>query len=146
MESLNRKADGRTVCASQTGVLLAAGMHGTRRMDNFEINKRIAEIENYCFEVAEKTVYREQVKYVRVRELVSNQKSIYFDFQPATDWGHGGPLLQEHKVTLDILEDETHGTLWEAMKFNGYTVSIKVAETPLKAAMLAIIAGQIKGS
>ncbi len=109
------------------------GEHKARRMDNFEINKRIAEIENYSFEISEKPVGGESVKYVRVRELTPNQKSIYFDFQPATEWVHGGQLIQDYQIELVCNGID----VWSAKCV--FMSTWQQAETPLKAAMMAVI-------
>lgn len=96
-------------------------------MKDLEINKRIAVIEK-------KTISSRTSK-----ELYIETKTWPIVFNPVEDWAQGGKLIEKHEVTLDIVEVEGK-KFWEAMKFNGCTVSTKVADTPLKAAMLAIIA------
>ncbi|WP_420809939.1 hypothetical protein [Endozoicomonas montiporae] len=53
--------------------------------------------------------------------------------------------MEKYEVLLDIVTVNEQ-RLWQAMKFNGCTVSIKVADTPLIAVMLAIIAGHNQDS
>lgn len=91
-------------------------------MDNLEINKRIAEIEGL--------------------EGNHSTKALY---NPVENWAQGGPLIEKYEVLLDIVTVNEE-KFWQAMRFNGCTVSIKVADTLLKAVMLAIIAGHNQGS
>ncbi len=96
-------------------------------MKNKDINERIAEIEN-------KTILSRTSS-----EIFIATKSWPVVFNPVEDWAQGGLLIEKHKVTLDIVQVEGK-QYWEAMKVNECSVNIKVADTPLKAVMLAIIA------
>ena len=95
-------------------------------MDNLEINKRIAEIEGECFSVdGDKVVARDHTGWPST-------------YSPCTMWNQGGKLIEKHRV--DIISDYETGWHAYAGEFDQF------ADTPLRAAMLAIIYAHDQGS
>ncbi|WP_163371040.1 phage protein NinX family protein [Endozoicomonas acroporae] len=88
-------------------------------MNNTEINKLIAEIEGECFSIDDGVV---------VVKDHTGWPSIY---TPCTNWIQGGRLIEKHRV--DLVSDYESGWHAYAGEFDRF------ADTPLRAAMLAII-------
>ncbi|WBA79596.1 phage protein NinX family protein [Endozoicomonas sp. GU-1] len=102
-------------------------------MENNEINKRIAEIEG-------KAISSETSSEVYIKT-----KSWPCIYNPAEDWAQGGKLIEKYKISLQPLYKYPTGEYmgWYAsLSGENELVSVgdsDVDESPLKAAMLAII-------
>lgn len=60
------------------------------------------------------------------------------DWKPSTDWGQGGPLIEEYKIAVDF-DQKNH--LWCAELLDGHTVECGLVV--LQAAMRALVAHKL---
>lgn len=66
------------------------------------------------------------------------------DFLPSTDWAQGGPLVEKHLIKLTpLLKNFGDLVTWEAVIATAEAVVMSRGQTPLIAAMRAIVAAEL---
>jgi hypothetical protein len=66
-------------------------------------------------------------------------------FSPATDWAHGGPVIEREEVELTFDRPNETDTLWRAEMFDlkGVSIAYEYGPTPLIAAMRCYVASKL---
>lgn len=65
----------------------------------------------------------------------------HIDYRPSTDWSQGGPLIDNHLISL--ADPGKHGGIWSAHILMVNTIQICSGATPLIAACRAIVAAKL---